>query len=424
MLAAWSKACLALVVVAVMLAWPVAASAVLPAGGSNVDAPGLVAGPLITDAGLVWKSSRAIMLTRPGGRTTVLARADRPNWDRLVDLAWFGSDRWALARASGVFAGRVDGRLNELGPLSRCNPATPSATSAGMLTQYAVSGAHLYAALSSRCFARGSQPRGAVVDVDLRSRRAHVLSPLPGTLAYMAAAGRYLALAYWPSPPQSTARVPATPQTQPLLVRVLNAATGALNNQVTPPPSTSGFTWDRASGIQVDIYGDVLVTVGCCAAPSGRLAHASVPFRERPRWWWARARGTIGRQTQLGSDASLSAGRVAFLSDDPFNGEATIDLRDLLTGTMRTIVAFSGSVSAQGLALRGNGLAWAQQSSVINVVHGPSPGGGSFYSCIPVPLSPVELASLDLGHRRRTRILVHGAPIPPQYANEPPCVVR
>jgi hypothetical protein len=238
----------------------------------------------------------------------------------------------------------------------------------------------------------------------------------------MAAAGRYLALAYWPS--QSTARVPAIPQTQPLLVRVLNAATGALINQVTPPPSTSGLTWDRASGIQVDIYGDVLVTVGCCAAPSGRLAHSSQPFRERPRWWWARARGTIGRQTRLGREASLSARRVAFLADNPGNGEATIDLRDLLAGTMRTIVAFSGSVSPQGLALSGNGLAWAQQSSVINVVRGPSPGGGSFYSCIPVPLSPVELASLDLGRPRRTPVLVRGVPIPPQYANEPPCVGR
>ena len=87
-------------------------------------------------------------------------------------------------------------------------------------------------------------------------------------------------------------------------------------------------------------------------------------------------------------------------------------------------MAFSGSVSAQGLALGGNGLAWAQQSSVVNVVRGPGPGGSSFYACIPVPLSPVELASLDLRHRRTTPVLVSGVPIPPQYANEPPCVVR
>jgi hypothetical protein len=208
------------------------------------------------------------------------------------------------------------------------------------------------------------------------------------------------------------------------MVRVLNAATGALVNQVAPPPSTSAFTWDRASGIQIDIYGDVLVTVGCCAAPPGRLAHSSQPFRERSRWWWAGARATVGRETRLGGDASLSAGRVAFLSSDPRNGEQTLDLRDLRTGRVSTIVAFSGSVSAQGLALGGNGLAWAQQSSVVNVVRGPGPGGSSFYACIPVPLSPVELASLDLRHRHTTPVLVSGVPIPPQYANEPPCVVK
>jgi hypothetical protein len=237
----------------------------------------------------------------------------------------------------------------------------------------------------------------------------------------MAAAGRYLALAYWPASPRSSTRTPTTPAAKPLLVRVLNAATGRLVNQVAPPPSIPALTWNRASAIQVDTYGDVLVTVGCCAAPSGRLAHSSQPFRESPRWWWARARGTIGRETQLGGDASLSAGRVAFLSYDR-NGEQTIDLRDLLTRRTSTIVAFSGSVSTRGLALSGNGLAWAQQSSVLNVVGGPAAGGGSFYECIPVALSPVQLAGLDLRRPRSTRV-VSGVPIPPQYANEPPCLV-
>ena len=49
-------------------------------------------------------------------------------------------------------------------------------------------------------------------------------------------------------------------------------------------------------------------------------------------------------------------------------------MRNLLAGTTRTVVVFTGSVSANSLALSGNELAWAQQSTVLNVVSGPSPG--------------------------------------------------
>jgi hypothetical protein len=301
--------------------------------------------------------------------------------------------------------------------LSRCNPASTNPTSVGALTRYVVSGEHLYAALDGRCFARHSQPTGAVVDVDLRSRRERVLSPLPGSLLFMAVAGRYVALAYVPSPPRSTAKPTPTGRAGPL-VRVLDAATGALVKQLRPPASTSALHRNIVSGLQVDRHGDVLVTVGCCAPQPGELAHYARPLGTRPRWWWAGARATVGRETHLGRDAVLSAGRVAFLSSDP-SGDETIDVRDLRRGTTRTIVSFSGSISAQGLALSGNGLAWAQQSSVISVSR-----GGSSYSCTPVFLSPVQLASLDLGETRHTPIVVKGVPIPPQYANEPPCNVK
>jgi hypothetical protein len=405
----------ALVAAALVLAWPVAASAVLPAAGSNVDAPGLAAGPFITDAGLVWEGPEGVMLTGFAGRSSVLSPPGAPNWDNLLDLAWFGRDWWAVARPSGVFAGRIGGPLRELSLLGRCNPGSTSLTPGADAAQYAVSGDHLYAALPNGCLGRRTAPFGEVLDVDLQSHRSRVLTPMPGALADMAAAGKYLAVAYRRSPPRST--------TEPrLLVRVLDAATGALVDEITPPRNTGGIGPNSISGIQVDDYGDVLVVAGCCGASPGQLAHVAQPA-ERKGWWWARAGSTVGHEVRLGSEAVLSDGRVVFLSADPGSPErATIDVMNLLAGTARTVVAFSGSAGPDGLALSGEHLAWAQQSTVVNVRGGPAAGGGSFEECKEVPLGPIELASLDLRDTPSPPVLVSGAPIPPQYANEPPCI--
>ena len=405
----------ALVVSVSMLARPVAASAVLPAGSSNVDAPGLTAGPLITDAGLVWESSDGIMLTNSAGRSAVLGPPDPPNWDNLVDLASFGQDWWTVARPSGVFAGRIGGPLRELPLLRKCNPGSTSLTPGVEAAQYAVSGDHLYAALPNGCLARRAARFGEVVDVDLRSHRWRVLTPMPGTLEFMAASGKYLALAYRRTPPHPTAETR-------LLVRVWDTATGALVNQIRPPRTTGVLGPHGTSGIQVDAYGDVLVTAGCCGASPGQLAHVAQPA-EIKGWWWARAGSTVGREAHLGSDAVLSDGRVAFLSTDASDPEsATIDVRNLLANTTRTVVVFSGSVNPNSLALSGNELAWVQQSTVVNVVTGPLPGGGGSEECKEVPLSPPELASLDLRSTPSPPVVVNGVPIPPQYANEPPCI--
>ncbi len=109
-----------------LLAQPVTASAGLPAGSSPVDAPGLLAGPVITDAGLAWESLDGIVLTNSAGRSAMLGPPDPPNWDNFVDLTWFGRDWWVLARPSGVLAGRIGGPLRELPLLGGCNPGSTS----------------------------------------------------------------------------------------------------------------------------------------------------------------------------------------------------------------------------------------------------------------------------------------------------------
>ena len=408
---------LALVAGVLMFTWPLAASA--HSAGRNLDAPGLLSGPFITADGLVWESRSGVMLTSASGRSSVLARPGAPNWDGLDDLAWFGQNWWALARPSGVFGGRIGGALRKLPSLRKCNPGSP--TIPPDLAKYAVSDGHLYAALPEHCLPPRGAPREVVVmAIDLRSRRSHVLARIPGSLGEMAASGKYLALAYWRTPRSPRKPTPTKPSQQPrLFVRVLNAATGALVNQVAPPPSARASELSNGSAIQVDSYGDVLI--GSESGAPGELAHIAQPFMPPPVWWWARAGSTVGHEVRLGRDAVLSQGRVVFFSPEGVNSKgAPIVVKDLLNGATRTVVSFSGSVSATSLALYGNRLAWVQQSTVTSVVISETAQART-ESCTQVALSPIELVSLELRELSRFPLVVSGAPIPPQYANEPVC---
>jgi len=403
------------VLVAVLaFACPAAASAVLPTGVTGVDAPGLQSGPFITAAGVAWESEGGIMLTNRGGRSKVLAPPGAHNWEGSVDLAWFGSDWWALARASGVVGGRIGGGLRKLPLLRKCTPASPKIEPGLFRVHYAISGEHLYAALPKPCLPGRHRPQGELVEIDLRSGRWRVLARTPRTPDYMVASARYIALAY------STSKAPGA-SAGPLSVRVLDAATGALAYQVAPPPSSPELPEpNRVSGIQVDDRGDVLVAAESSAEAPGELAHSAQPAPERSVYWWAQLGAKRGHEVQLGKAAVLSDGRVAFFSA---GGEA-IGVKDLHTGTTRTIVRLAGSVSAdgprgeaEGLSLSGNELAWVQQSSVLQVTR--TQFGET---CTSVPLSPVEILSVDLRRLPSSPVVVSGAPIPPQYANEPVCI--
>ena len=338
------------------------------------------------------------------------------NWNGEVDLTWFGRKWWALARPSGVLAGRIGGRLERLPTLHRCNPATPSPSSAADGAEYVVAGEHLFAAEPRGCFTRRSTPAGRIVEIDLRTRRSRFLTTIAGPIFHIAAAGRYLAVAYLRESPRSPAHAgPPAPEPQ-LRVRVLDAATGALIDEVAPPSHAKAFERTRAAGLQVDERGDVLVTAGCCAGSPGGLAHAARPF-ERRAWWWARAGSTVGREVSLGGDAALSDGRVAFFSSNASRNTAAIDLTNLLDGRTRTVVTFEGTAGSESLALDGQSLAWAQRSTVINVTR-----SSHAYSCETVPLSPMELAAVNLRGISPAPVVVTGMPIPPRYAHEPPCI--
>jgi hypothetical protein len=410
--------CVSILVTVLALAWPASAFAVLPTGVTGVDAPGLQSGPFITAAGVVWESEDGIMLTNREGRSKVLAPPGARNWEGSVDLAWFGSDWWALARPSGVFGGRIGSGLRRLPLLRKCTLASPKIEPGLFHVHYAVSGEHLYAALPKPCLPGRHRPQGELVDIDLRSGRWRVLARTPLTPEYMAASAKYIALAYSRSKPRGASA-------GPLSVRVLDAATGALAYQVAPPPSSPELPEpNMVSGIQIDDRGDVLVAARETPRAPGELAHSAQPAPERSVYWWATMGAKNGHDVQLGKAAVLSLGKAAVLSDGRVaffsTGGEAIDVKDLHTGTTRTLVRFAGSVSADGeadgLSLGGNELAWVQQSSVLQVTR--TQFGET---CTPVPLSPVEIASVDLRRMPSSPVVINGAPIPPQYANEPVC---
>jgi hypothetical protein len=383
-----------------MLAGPSGAQALAPKGVSIGDAAGLVSGPVITDAGWVWDSPKEVMLSDAKGHSRVLAPVGAGSEDEAFDRAWFGGADWVLARPAGVFGGRIGGDLRELRSLRRCDPASPTAPPRG--ATYAVSTGQVFAALPKRCFPTAGTASGVVLDTDLRSGRSHVLARIPGTPEGLAASGRYLAFAYV-SQPRSGEGEPR------FVVRVLDAATGSVVNQVAAPAGANGY---GSSVLQVDSGGDVLVTSGCGASSPGQLAHVAQPACVTT-WWWARSRSRVGYETTLGDDAVLSDGRVAFVS----RAAPAIDVTNLRAGTTRRVVTFSGTVRPAGLSLAGNRLVWAQQSAVVDVVRTPNTE-----SCTSVPLSPVELASVDLADGRLLPAQMTGAPIPPQYSNEPECI--
>jgi hypothetical protein len=384
--------------VVVFLCPGVGVAGVVSSEVSSVDAPGWTTGPMITDVGLVWEGSAGVMLTDSTGESSVLAAPDAPNWDNAVDLAWFGWDWWVLARPSGVVGGRIGGALRELPLLQRCNPASPTApVPLAAEPLYAVSGEDVYAALPQRCFARRGKP-WTVVSIDLRTRRWRVLGGGLGTADSLAASGGYVALAYARSYSRPTAGDPSA-TTGSVFVRVWDAARGAPGNQIKLNSRAVPLT---GSVVQVDGRGDVLISTGCCG--TRQLAHVAQPA-EFQEFWWARAGSPVAKEVQLGHDAVLSDGQVAFLSSEPSSPNVeTIDVTDLLTGATRTIVSFPGTATASGLTLSGKVLAWEQQSWVQN----------ESTDCEFVALSPPQLASIDLRGVPASPIPINGVPIPPQ----------
>jgi hypothetical protein len=352
-------------------------NATLAAGGP-LAASGFTTGPLITDQGLVWEGSAGVLLTRSNGTTSVLAKRGMPNWDNVIDQAWFGSRWWVIADAGGVFTGRIGGRLKRLRALARCNPGSkivPVDPAGGTSSPvFVISGEDILAALPRPCAPLGHLTPETLVRIDLRTGASHVIADLSAVADGIAAAGRYVALALTLGTPPEVGREAAPHR----VVRVFNALTGALIRQITSPVQDEG-----AAAIQLDAADDVLG--GCCQAATGELAQTAQLARIE-RYWWAPAGAKAARQVQLGEYAVLSDRRIAYISSGT-HGDPVIDVRDMRDGQTRTAVTFAGTVRLAGLAQSESTLAWEQQSFGLMTSAG---------RCLSAELTPPQLMSIDL----------------------------
>jgi hypothetical protein len=383
----------AVVLAAAVLLAP-SATARLPAEGTSVDVPGVGAGPVITGPGIVWEDAAGIALLAPDGRSRQLAGLGSTNWDGFSDLAWFGEDWWVLATEAGLLGGRIGGALDALPVPTACNPAS-KVLSRLAENLYAIAGARLFAALGPGCLRRRSS--GALLEVDLRTRRERVIASIPGEPRALAAAGGRVALAYVRSTRRG--RHVAT-------VVLLSARTGAVAATIAQPRTERAIE-ENVTAMQLDARGNLLVQTGCCEPtgqrPLAQIAQPPPPFRAV---WWVPPGSRSARRLLLGREPVLSDGRVASVVE-PVSGPTAIAVENLAAASTRAVVTFSGAVYVEGLAFAGNALAWAQRSSVI-ASHGNE--------CATLFLSPPQLASIDLRAVGATPIAVRGVPAPPGTA--------
>jgi hypothetical protein len=359
-----------------------------------VNAPGFVAGPSITRAGLLWLSSNRSMLTHASGATTPVAGHG------AYTVTSSTSDWQAIATSAGVRVGKLGGSLRRLAPLRRCLPllafTRPGAAGSRLL---ALTGSTLFAIVDPRCLRRRGYGRAAVFSENLTSGSWKLLAPAPKGALTLSAAGDRLAIAAGTLGVQTLERLSAG---------VYSARNGQLLYRATAHLSEGligGGTRPRSLETSVDGRGDVLVT---------ETEHAPVPETVRSSGWWATPASPhehplpelltteVGlpevsdrEYPPAGVDAALSAGRVAYATSD--SSATEIDLRDLRTSRVRTLVSFPGEVKVLGLDLGAGRLAWAQQRQS-RVGHSEiTPNGGERSECSTVALGKPQLVTMSLG---------------------------
>ena len=94
------------------------------------------------------------------------------------------------------------------------------------------------------------------------------------------------------------------------------------------------------------------------------------------------------------------------------NSATEIDLRDLRTGRVRTLVSFPGEVKVLGLDLGAGKLAWAQQRQSLVGHSEITPTGGERSECQTVALEKPQLVTLSLSSIPPGG-LTDGPPLPP-----------
>jgi hypothetical protein len=324
----------------------------------------------------------------------------------------------AIATGWGIRAGRLGGSLRPLAPFRRCPPlvaagtlSRPDTASSRLL---ALTGSTLFAIVDPRCLHRRGYGAAAILSESLTSGSWKLLAGSPQDALTLSATGGRLAIAAGTFVQQTLER---------LSVGVYSARDGRLLYRATAHLSEGligGGTRPMSIATSVDGRGDVLVT---------ETEHRPPPDTVGSSGWWATPARPhehplpdlltteVGLPEASGQeypprtvDAALSVGRVAYATS---NSSATeIDLRDLHTDRVRTLVSFPGEVKVLGLDLGAGRLAWAQQRQSLVGHSEITPNGGYRSECSTVALGGPQLVTMSLGSIS-PGALTDGPPSPP-----------
>lgn len=304
-----------------------------------VPAPGFSGGPEVVGGSLLWVGSSSgqqnVFLSSAAG--TRLLVPDAGLSEVHVDDGWV-----VVAAASGESVGRIGGRLRAVQGLRHCPPIRGYREEGGWLV--AVASGSLYAVVRASCV--GRRPGGAqfLVRVRLGTGNLHVIGKVPGGAISLVVAGSRAALTH--------EIVPSTDHEtcvrSRLRVEVVDSRNARLLYHLASPSGEYGCYRET----QFDAKGDVLVT---------SVRRQPPPGGGEPRGWWGNQTTRVGRplESANGSRASLAEGRIAYATE--LKGQTSLDVLNLATGAVRTIVSFSGAVRMEGFGLGGRVVAWAQQ---------------------------------------------------------------
>lgn len=304
-----------------------------------VPAPSFSGGPEVVGGSLLWAGSSSgqenVFLSSAAG--THLLVPDVALSEVHVDDGWV-----VVAAAFGESVGRIGERLRAVQGLRHCPPILGYQEEGGRLV--AVASGSLYAVVRASCV--GRRPGGAqfLVRVRLGTGNLHVIGKVPGGAISLVAAGSRVALTHEIVPRTDH----ETCVRSRLRVEVVDSLNARLLYHLASPPGEYGCYRET----QLDAKGDVLVT---------SIRHQPPPGGGEPRGWWGNQTTPVGRPLESadGSRGALAEGRIAYATGR--DGQTSLDVLNLATGAVRTIVSFSGAVRMEGFGLGATVVAWAQQ---------------------------------------------------------------
>ena len=369
-----------------LLALPAAlVLAIAAPAGASIDVSGFVAGPSIVEGGLMWSGTQGVSLSSAHG-SRLIARTSEVAASELALDSVHVEDDWTVVAAASLRVGRTGAPLHSISGLALCGPGARARWLAG------TAGGYVYTIVRGDCVGRAAGQQ-ILVRIRLGTGTVEALGVVPSQAMGLAVAGGRVALTY------------EDPDSGRMRVDVVSAANAkGLYSFSDPSPLTPGrgFRYEGNEQTQLDAAGDVVVTGGANLLNSG-----GGPYRTPAFAWWGNGASRGARWLGEMDDVTLSDGRIAY-AREPGEGAIDINVRDLASGRASTIVKLEGIVHVLGVGLRGEHLAWAEQSSQ-TVAHR---GSGGSLSCETLTYSPLELREADIA-AMTAPLVIEGPHVPP-----------